>query len=401
MFQHIRIVFAASLTAMALAGTASALTAAEYPPSADTGQCFARVLSADTIETVTESVEVKAETTRQNIIPAKYERQRIDVMVKEATSSYQIIPAVYETITEEVMVEPAREILIQIPAQYETYTETVEVEPAKLVWKTGAGLYGRGAAGTGTAPAAGSEVATGEILCKVMQPAKTRTIRHTRQLTPPRTEKRIMPAVFRTVAKQVVRTPARYEEVPIPAQYASIPVDVMTAPSRTEVEIVPATYATVTRKVVTSKGGLEWAEVLCDTNTTQYKIAEIQGALRNEGYALAVDGAYGPQTQNAMERYQRMNGLAVGYMTVETVKALNVDPYACNSLDGCSGPIPQTTTVEAVQAALTEEGFYAAVDGIHGPQTQNAMERFQKANGLNVGYLSAETMTALRITARI
>jgi len=91
--------------------------------------------------------------------------------------------------------------------------------------------------------------------------------------------------------------------------------------------VVPAVYETVTREVVVGGGELSWAEVLCETNTTRFKVAEIQGALTDAGYPTLVDGAFGPRTLRAMEAFQRANGLAVGYMTVETANALGIDPY--------------------------------------------------------------------------
>lgn len=306
---------------------ASALTAAQYPPNASAGQCFARVLTPEITETVMEQVEVTAASTRQIIQPAMYETQTIRVQIKEASTAFRTVPAIYKTVTEQLLVEPERVELITIPAQYETWTETVEIEPAKAVWRSGAGLYGRGMAGTGTAPLAGSEVATGELLCRVMVPAKTRTVRHTRLAEPPRVERRIIPATYKTVSRQVVATPPRVEELPVAAEYADIAVQVMTQPARVELETIPATYRTIERKIVQSTGGLQWAEVLCDTNTGAAKIADIQRALTAAGYSVAADGVYGVQTQNAMERFQRANGLSVGYMTVETVRALSIDPY--------------------------------------------------------------------------
>lgn len=328
MFARFKSVIAyTAFAAFGLSFSANALTA-QYPPSADVGQCFARVLSPDVVETTIERVEATAASTKQVVIPARYETQSFRVQVKEATKAYRTIPAVYETQTEQVLAEPERTVKIVIPAKYETYTETIELEPAKTVWKPGTGLYGRGMAGTGTSAPAGYAVSTGEILCRVDVPAKVQTVRRTRMVEPARTEERIVPAKFRNVSRQVVVTPPRVEEIAIPAEYADIPVQVMTQPSRIEVETIPATYRTVERKVVTAKGGLEWAEVLCDTNTTRAKVIQIQTALRDSGYALAIDGAYGPQTQRAMESFQRSNGLSVGYMTVETVRALNVNPYA-------------------------------------------------------------------------
>ncbi len=399
MFQTFRHVCASVLTALLLSGLASALPGATYPTNADNGQCFARVLTADKLETITERVEVHPAVERQRMIPAVYETQRIRVMVKEESYAYRTVPPVYETLYEDVLIEPAREVIRKIPARYETWSETIEVEPEKLVWKAGTGLYGRDTLQTATNTTEGEEVATGEVLCRVLIPAKTRTIRHTRLLSPARTKKEIIPAKYKTLAKQVVKRPSHLERVAVPAEYASIPVEKIIQPARMETEIIPATYQDVTRQAVQEKGILQWAEVLCDSNTSRMKIAEIQSALVQNGYRIQIDGIYGPQTQGAMEQYQRSEGLSVGYMTVETVRALNVDPYACEP-PGCASSLPQTT-IAAAQQALTQAGFYAAIDGIHGPQTQNALEQFQQANGLNVGYLSAETMDALNIVALI
>jgi len=310
-----------------LALAAAAQTSAQYPPSGQAGQCFARVLAPEIIETVTEQVEITAVSTQQIIVPAMYETQNIRVLVKEASTLFRAVPAVYKTVTEEILFEPESEVLVAIPATYETWTEVEEIAPAKAVWKSGDGLYGRGAAGTGTAPSAGNEIATGELLCRVMEPAKTRTVRRTRMVEPPRTERRIIPAKYKTVSRQVVSIPPRVEEIPIPAEYLDIPVSVMLSPASTQIETIPATYRTVERKVLVSTGGLQWAEVLCETNTTRTQIAAIQRGLTTAGYTTTADGAYGPQTQRSMESFQRANGLAVGYMTVETVRALSLDPY--------------------------------------------------------------------------
>lgn len=93
--------------------SASALSSAEYPPSANVGQCFARVLSPDVIETISERVEATAASTKQRVIPAVYETQTFRVKVKEETTAYRTVPAIYETVTEQVLVEPERENLLQ------------------------------------------------------------------------------------------------------------------------------------------------------------------------------------------------------------------------------------------------------------------------------------------------
>ncbi|MCI4645988.1 MAG: hypothetical protein MRY64_14495, partial [Hyphomonadaceae bacterium] len=142
----------------------------EFPPASSDGECFARVLTPLISETIQEEVLVSPETYRIEVIPAVYEEHSESFLVKEASTSFRLIPAVTDIIEEQVMVEPERVEKIVIPAEFETYTETVEVEPAREVWKPGTGLFGRTAAFVEdvNAPA---EMPTGEVLCRVLEPA--------------------------------------------------------------------------------------------------------------------------------------------------------------------------------------------------------------------------------------
>ncbi|MEO0549832.1 MAG: peptidoglycan-binding domain-containing protein [Pseudomonadota bacterium] len=313
------LLFAATQT-----GMASAQQNTDYPDGATPGQCFARIVTPPTVQQVTTEVEVTPASSRHVVIPAIYETRDIDVQIREESTRVRTIPATYRTTTERVMVTPEQEVLVSIPAQYETWTETIEIEPAKAVWQPGSGLYGR----AGTTEVSGIDVSTGDILCRVMQPARTMTVERSRMVAPPRTERRIIAATYKTIIKQVVDTPARVETVIIPAEYMTIPVEVMVQAERVETQIIPATYRTVERAVVAQPSQLIWTEVLCDTNANEEKIAEIQRGLVQAGYPISVDGIFGPETLDAMEAFQRENSLPVGYMTIETVHALNVDPYA-------------------------------------------------------------------------
>lgn len=300
---------------------------ADMPPSADPGECFARVLIPETTEVVAERVVDQPERTEIRVIPATYETVTEQVMVREESTEYRVVPATYETVTEQVVVQPERTETTVIPATFETYTEQVMVRPAYTTWKPGAGLFGRAAAGTGGAVPAGFEQATGELLCRVEVPAEFETVTRTRIATPERTETTVIPAVFETVTKQVVATPPSVEQFVIPAEYDTVTVRRLVTAKSEETITIPATYKTVEKRVVTGGGGLEWREVLCDTNAAPAKIAEVQRALTAAGYQAPADGTFGPQTLRAMEAFQRDNGLPVGYLTVSTVRALGVEPF--------------------------------------------------------------------------
>lgn len=308
-----------SLSATALSFAANAQSGG-YPPDAQPGECFARVLIPETTEVVTEQVVDQPERSEITVVEAVYETVTQVVTTKEEGIAYDVIPATYTTVTETVMVEPERVEKRVIPATTETYTEQVLVRPAYTTWKPGAGLFGR----SNDLSAATGDQATGELLCRVEVPAQYRTVTRTRVATAERTEETIIPAVYKEVTKTVVAEPERIVERVIPAETDTIEVQRLVTPEREEITVIPATYKTIEKRVVTAGGGLQWREVLCDTNTDTNTIRAIQAALSDAGYPTRADGEFGPDTLNAMEAFQRDRGLPVGYLTMDTVEALGV-----------------------------------------------------------------------------
>ena len=124
---------ALSVASAALTGMAYAQDSADYPPDADAGSCFARVLIPETTEIQTESSEIK-------VIPAEYETTTEQVLVKEESVKYNVIPAEYETVTEQVVETPERTETVVIPAEYETTTEQVLVKEESVKYTRGVTL---------------------------------------------------------------------------------------------------------------------------------------------------------------------------------------------------------------------------------------------------------------------
>ncbi|WP_419892798.1 peptidoglycan-binding protein [Oceanobacillus kimchii] len=121
-----------------------------------------------------------------------------------------------------------------------------------------------------------------------------------------------------------------------------------------------------------------------------------------------VDGIYGANTEDAVRRYQIMNGLTVdGIAGPQTLASLGLsggDPGSPNSptlREGDSGE-----NVRLLQQALVDNNFYPnihaanyGVDGIYGPNTKDAVRRFQIMNGLTVdGIAGPQTLSALGIS---
>ncbi len=113
-----------------------------------------------------------------------------------------------------------------------------------------------------------------------------------------------------------------------------------------------------------------------------------------------VDGRYGPLTESAVESIQRESGLSAdGIVGPQTRRVLNAEtpPLVPGAGYGQPGGSPR---VRAIQRSLRSAGHRPGpVDGVYGPQTQDAVARFQRTAGQAAsGVLSVATAQALADT---
>ncbi len=224
-----------------------------YPPNAEPGKCYARVLTPAKYKLTTERVLKSEAAEKVQVIPAKYGYKTEKVLVKEAGERLVVVPGKYKTVTEKILVKPASERIVKVPATYETVSEKVLVKPATTTWKKGSGLQTRI---NGT---------TGEIMCLVDTPAVYRTVTKRVVKTPATTKTIPVPAVYKTVTKRVVATPPTTKRIPVPAVYKTVKVKTLISPAETRRIPVPATYQTVTKRVKVADSHLDWRVVKCRT----------------------------------------------------------------------------------------------------------------------------------------
>lgn len=63
-----------------------------------------------------------------------------------------------------------------------------------------------------------------------------------------------------------------------------------------------------------------------DARLSNADVKDVQESLNDEGYNIAVDGIWGPQTTRAIRAYQRQNNLGVtGNLDTRTLAELDVD----------------------------------------------------------------------------
>lgn len=94
----------------------------------------------------------------------------------------------------------------------------------------------------------------------------------------------------------------------------------------------------------------------------------LEHALSDLGYAVSVDGVFGPDTVNALADFQADEGLEVtGYLDAETIVALEEQSDEVEHL-----------LVEVLQTQLAELGLYTdPIDGVWGPASEGALTAFQ------------------------
>lgn len=287
--------------------------AANLPPNAKPGECYARVLIPARYQAATERVLVEPESQRMETIPAQYQSGSERVLVREQSERVEVIPATYRTVTERVLVQPEQEVLTPVPPTYRTVTERILVKQGFTTWKKGRGPIER------------LDQATGEIMCLVEVPPEYRTVTKRVIERPASSTRSVSPAVYRTVTRQVVDRPASTRRIAIPAQYDTVKVRKMVQPPSQRAIPIPARYETITKRMKVGQERLEWRSILCETNTTPDIISEIQRALRTAGFNPGrIDGRYGRQTKEAVSRYQRSKGLPSGGLTMNTLRSLGV-----------------------------------------------------------------------------
>ncbi len=328
---------------------------ADVRNSAKPGECYARLLSPPQMEAFTDHVVVTPEHTEKRVVPAVVQETEKDVVVRPERVERRVIPAVMATRTETVVVREASFREEVVPAVYETHMVHELVEPGHQEWVKSAGEAldapmvtpvdhapvryrddgyltwpGKNQAPVPTTDEARDYLKDGNppaVWCLKDIPARYRDVQKRVVVQPEGTRRIEIPAVTRQVTRQVIVEPERVEEHVVPAVYEKRRVKEIVTPEHAETYTVPAVYKDVEKTRVTQAADAVWRRVLCRRNASPALVTHIQQALQAKGYNPgALDGHLGAQTVQAMQKFQADNGLPQGQISLESVKALGINP---------------------------------------------------------------------------
>jgi len=144
--------------------------------------------------------------------------------------------------------------------------------------------------------------------------------------TPATTESNPTPAQYGSISYQKLANDASTESSDVPANYGSRSYQKLVSPATTRSIDIPAEYKTLSKRQLVSQGGFtEWKEVVCDDKITSDLVRQVQSALKSRGYDPGVaDNSMGPKTKEALVKFQKDNGLPVGQLDFDTLKALGI-----------------------------------------------------------------------------
>lgn len=122
-------------------------------------------------------------------------------------------------------------------------------------------------------------------------------------------------------------------------------------------------------------------------------VRQVQEALFQAGAPLTIDGVFGPMTKQAVEWFQRLNGLPSDGIVNDRTRSVLFQ----RSLH-LATPYMRGEDVRNIQISLQKLGFNVDIDGVFGPGTQAAVEAFQRHAGLLVdGIVGSHTRRILNV----
>lgn len=247
----------ASVSLAALAGGAFATTLQDLPRGAHPGECYSHVVTPATYRTVREAVP-QPPLERWREIPAVYKTVTRQVLVTPGRVDYETVPAVMGTKVRWVE-HPGPDRLVETPTVYRWVEKRVQVSRAHLEWRPGhaAKGYGEGyGQGISVRP-------TGEVMCRVLVPARYE-VRRVRVLVTPAKTCIVKGAPTREkIVEPVLVTPEHRVPHPIAPVYRSVTERVLVSPARREKITTPQPPRYVEKRVEVTPAHTGWTRIAC------------------------------------------------------------------------------------------------------------------------------------------
>ena len=238
-------------------------------------------------------------------VPAELTWHESKLQVEPARYAQETEAAEYEIIEERIEVERVRSELYATPAKYKTSTREVLVKPEHRRWRSGC-------------------LATASNSCHEKIPATfTQIITETIQ-EPAQIRQRNIPAKTITIKRKKLIKAGKGSGEILPARYTFIKRYRISKPWKIISSLVPARYETLMVQRKRRDEQILTLPVVCPTTLNREQITQIQKALLQHGQNLQLSGNLDSHTLQALHAFQVEYQLAVGAITLETLRKLGL-----------------------------------------------------------------------------
>lgn len=241
-----------------LATSALGTTIQQLPRGARAGECYGKTATPPVYRTVRDAVPQPPRVSWRDIA-AVYKTVSRQVQVSPGRVDYEHIPAVTGTRVHWVE-HPGPDRVVEVPPVYRWVEQRVMISPARLVWKRGTSSagYGEGEYGGGV-----SVQPTGEVMCRVLIPARYEVRRVRVLVAPGRTCIEKGPVSRERVVEHFEVRPARVVPHPVAPVYRTVSERVLVSPARRDRIEIPQPARYVERQVLVTPAHTGWSRIAC------------------------------------------------------------------------------------------------------------------------------------------
>lgn len=238
-------------------------------------------------------------------IPAELDWHETRIQVEPARHAQETEPAQYEQLEDIIETERARSELYAEPAKYHTVIREILVKPEHKRWKD-------------------SCIATADTQCIETVAAEYAKISTELVKEPAQIHQRSIPAKTITLKRKKLVKAGKGIGQPIPARYETVRIVRVSKPWKIISSLVPPQYDTLTTTRKLRAEQIITMPTTCDSKLTKTQIIQIQRMLNQNGHTLALTGSLDTATLTALQAFQIANRLAIGAITLETLRKLGL-----------------------------------------------------------------------------
>lgn len=270
-------------------------------------RCEKNVLTPALFRTVNRRLRTFEGSPDYQNIPATIEWTDKRIQIAPARFPQETVPATYREITEEITTLKSRVEVIGKPATYKTINKPVTIRQAHTGWKEGC-------------------AASDPMQCIVTIPAEREVIRQQFIDFPARVLQVEKPAKTITVTRKELVTPGQGTGTPIPAKYKTVKVGRISKVWQIIATPRPDRFTEIPVQVKIRPERVRLMPAVCyEPNATPHMRA-IQQRLQQLGYPVEITGIANQRMLKALTQFQQDNKLAMGAITLETLRKLALYP---------------------------------------------------------------------------